>query len=252
MNDILRLVKRTVLDPAGTAAELAAPGAGNTAPLAVYFVYCAVYSLFLYLKPADFPSDLAEISREFSAWPYYRLLAARAAADLAFTACLCAFFSGTARFLAGGRLALKFLSGCALCAAGAAAAFAFKDSAAASFALLAAAAAAAFLSVRKDPAGTAAFFRFSLLASCAHLACLPLSFLAAGLRSEPLFLAAEFAGAVWLLVLTVKAAGALFGGAAARSVLALLFSSAASAAVFYLLKNLGAIPGGMFRFMLFM
>ncbi|MFA6434651.1 MAG: hypothetical protein WCW52_08145 [Elusimicrobiales bacterium] len=246
------LAKRTITDPAGAAGEFMAPGAGSGGPLAVYLAYCAAYALFLYIKPADFPSEFSEAAGEFSGKPYIWLFAVQAFFELAFTAAFCALFAAFAGFLKEGRPAFKFLSGCAACGAYAAAAFYSRTEPKFAPPLLAAAGAAAYAGVRAARPAAAAFFRFSLAVNAAMLLCLPVYALAAALRSETLYTAAEAAGGLWLIVLTVKASKAVFGGTTARAALTLLFSMLTAVFSFYMLKNLDLIPAEIFRFMMFM
>ena len=84
------------------------------------------------------------------------------------------------------------------------------------------------------------------------LICLPAYILAAALRSETLYTAAEAVSGIWLAILTVKAGKAIFGGTTARAALALVFSMIAAVTSFYILKNLGLIPPSIFRFLMFM
>ena len=81
---------------------------------------------------------------------------------------------------------------------------------------------------------------------------LPVVALATALRNEPLFTAAECAGGLWMMILTIKAARTFFGGTTARLTPALLFALLAAMSSFYILKNLGVIPPAIFRFIMFM
>ncbi|MEI7481281.1 MAG: hypothetical protein WCK75_02915 [Elusimicrobiota bacterium] len=246
------MAKKTLTDPAGAAADFMAPGAGFGDPLAVYFAYCAAYALLLYIKPVDFPSDFSETAREFSGKSYAWLLAVHSFLDLAFSCTLCAIFATFAGFMKDGRLIFRLLCGCAVCGAYAAAAFYYKAEPLFALPFLTAAGAAAYAGVRAKTKEALAFFRFSLVANAAMLICLPASLLAAITRNETLYTAAEFAGGIWLMVLIIKAAKAIFGGTTVRSTLTLLFSMTAAVLSFYTLKNLGIIPSSVFRFMMFM
>ncbi len=106
--------------------------------------------------------------------------------------------------------------------------------------------------VARSAQDTLAFFRFTLASGAAGLICLPACFLAVRIGSEQLFIVATLAAALWTMVLTIKAARFLFGGTAVRAALAMLFAAAAVIISFYILRNLGAIPAEIFRFMLFM
>ena len=249
---ILPMTKKVLTDPAGAAGDFAAPGAGSGGPLAVYFIYCAAYALFLYMKPAGFPAEFSEAAREFSGSSYPWLFSVLASFELAFTAVFCVFFAVIAGFLREGRLALKFLSGCAACGSYAAAAFYFKAEPLFSLFFPAAAGTAAYAGVRAKKASTAAFFRFSLTVNAAILLCLPVYALATALRNETFYTAAEAAGGIWMAVLTIKAARTLFGVTTVRAALALVFSLIAAICSFYMLKNLGLIPSAVFRFLLYM
>lgn len=248
----LLLAKKTILRPGETAADFMEPGAGSGGPLCVFLVCCAAGALFLYLKPVDFPADFSETAGEFAGRPWLWFFFTHTSLELAFTAAFCAFFPAFAALLHGGRPALKFLSGFAACGAYAAAAFYFKAEPLFALPFLAAAGAAAYAGIRAQKTAAAAFFRFSLAANAALLLCLPVSVIGTALRSETLFTAAEAAGGIWLMVMTIKAARAIFGATAARASLALMFSMAASVLSFYILKNIGLIPPAIFRFMMFM
>jgi len=150
------------------------------------------------------------------------------------------------------RLALSILSAFAACGALAAAAILFRNSPAASLALLLALTAASWRPAAAAGPRAAAFFRFALAVSAAELICLPAAFLAAGLRSEELFITAALLSAVWTLYLTAAAARSLFGGTAVRAALALLLSAAAAGLSLYALKNIGVLPPEIFRFAMFM
>lgn len=250
--NILLMTKKILIDPAGAAVDFMTPGAGYGGPLTVYFIYCAGYALFLYIKPANFPADFSEAALEFSGKPYAWIFAVQAFLDLAFNCVFCALFAAFAAFLRDGRLAFRFLTGCAACGAYAAAAFYFKSEPLFALPFLVAAVAAAYAGVRAKKTATAAFFRFSLAVSAAMLLCLPASSLAVALHNEALFTAVEYAGGIWMLVLTIKAAKAVFGVSTARVTLALLFSMIAAVSTFYILKNLGIIPSSFFRFIMFM
>ena len=252
ISNIFTLAKKTVLDPAGTAVDFTAPGAGLGGPLAIYLVYCAAYALFIYIKPIDFPADFSETAREFSGKPYVWLFSVQAFFELAFTGAFCALFAAFAGFLKNGRLAFKFLSGVAICGVYAAAALYFKTEPLFTLLLLAPAGAAAYAGFRAKKTITAAFFRFSLAVNAAMILCLPASALAAALRNEKLYITVEAAGGIWLTILTIKAAKAVFGGTTVRVVLALLFSMVSAVFSFYMLKNIGLIPPAIFRFMMFM
>jgi hypothetical protein len=229
-----------------------AEGSGFGGPLAVYFGYCAAYALFLYMKPVDFPADFSETAREFSGRSYAWLFAVQASFGLAFDGAFCVLFAAFAGFIKNGRLALKFLSGCAICGVYAAAALYFKAEPIFALPFLAAAVAATYAGIRASRSATTAFFRFSLTVNSALLICLPVSVLAAVLRNETLFTAVETAGGIWMMVLTIKAAKAIFGPTTVRAALALAFSMIAAIFSFYILKNLGIIPHAVFRFMMFM
>ena len=252
LKDIFLMAKRTVSDPAGMALEFMTPGAGFGGPLAIYLTYCAAYTFFLYIKPTSFPADFSETALEFSGKPYAWLFTVQASFELAFNGAFCVLFAAFTGFLKDGRLAFKFLAGCAACGAYAAAAFYFKAEPLFALPFLAVAGIAAYAGVRTQGTATAAFFRFALAVNTTMLLCLPVSALAAVLRNEPLYAAVEYAGAIWMMVLTMKAAKAVFGGATARAALALLFSIITAITSFYILKSLGVIPPAIFRFMMFM
>jgi len=250
--NILLMAKKTLTDPAGAAADFMAPGTGFGGPLAVYFAYCAAYALFLYIKPIDFPADFSETAGEFSGKSYAWLLTVHSFLDLTFSCALCALFAAFAGFMKDGRLIFRLLCGCAACGAYAAAAFYYKAEPLFVLPFLAAAGAAAYAGVRAKKTETFAFFRFSLAVNAAMLICLPASLLAAVMRNETLYTAAESAGGIWLMVLIIKAAKTIFGGTMVRLTLTLLFSMAAAVLSFYALKNIGIIPSSVFRFMMFM
>ncbi len=264
IKDIFMLARKTLLDPAGAAAEFSAPGAGSGGPLTIYLASCAAYALLLYTKPAAFPADLAEAAAEFSGWSYARLLIVHTGSELVFTAAFCAAFTGFSGFMTGNRqdggglirgerrLIFSFLSGCAACVIYAAAAFYFKRSPLLALPFLFIALAAGYRAVRHRTRTALAFFRFTLAAGAAELICLPACFLAVHFRSEQLFIVTALAAALWTMALTIKAAKFLFGGTAVRAALAMLFAAAAVIISFYILKNLGAIPAEIFRFIMFM
>ncbi|HBB66578.1 MAG: hypothetical protein A2X28_05300 [Elusimicrobia bacterium GWA2_56_46] len=252
LKDIFLLARKTVLDPSGAAADLLAPGAGLGGPLAIYLVYCAAYALFLYMKPADFPAELAQAGLEFSGRSYAWFFSVLTASELVFTGVFCAVFSAFSGLMKDGRLAFRFFLGCLICGSCAAAAFHFRSAPLFSLPFLAAVIAAAGAGVYAQKAAAAAFFRFSLSCNAVVLICLPVSFLAAALRSETLYLAAEAAAGLWLTVLVIKAAKILFGGTIARIAPVLLFSFLTSILSFYVLRNLGVITPEIFKFMLFM
>jgi hypothetical protein len=264
LNDIFLLAKKTVTDPAGAAAGLSAPGAGSGGPLVIYLASCAAYALLLYTKPSGFPADLAEAAAEFSGRSYAWLLTVHTCSGLAFTAAFCAafaFFSGFmtgtrqegSRLIPGGRILIfRFMSGCAACGIYAAAAFYFKRSPLLALPFLLIALAAGGIAVSRSARPALAFFRFTLAAGAAELICLPACFLAVRLRSEQLFIVTALAGALWTMVLSIKAAKFLFGGTAVRAALSMLFAAAAVMISFYILKNIGVIPAGIFRFLMFM
>ncbi len=249
---VLLLAKKVLTDPAGAAADFMTPGAGFGGPLAVYFVYCAAYALFLYIKPTDFPAEFSETAGEFSGKSYAWLLGVHSFLDLAFSCALCALFAAFAGFINKGRLIFRLLCGCAACGAYAAAAFYYKAEPVYALPFLAATGVAAYAGIRAKKTGALAFLRFSLAANAAMVICLPASLLAAFTRNETLYTAAEFAGGIWLMVLIIKAAKTIFGGTMVRSTLTLLFSMIAAVLSFYMLKNLGIIPSSVFRFMMFM
>ena len=252
LKDIFLMAKRTVSDPAGMALEFMTPGAGFGGPLAIYLTYCAAYTFFLYIKPTSFPADFSETALEFSGKPYAWLFTVQASFELAFNGAFCVLFAAFTGFLKDGRLAFKFLAGCAACGAYAAAAFYYKAEPVYALPFLAATGVAAYAGIRAKKTGALAFLRFSLAANAAMVICLPASLLAAFTRNETLYTTAEFAGGIWLMVLIIKAAKTIFGGTMVRSTLTLLFSMIAAVLSFYMLKNLGIIPSSVFRFMMFM
>jgi len=252
LKEIFFLAKKTVLDPSGAAADFMAPGAGLGGPLAVYLVYCAVYALFLYVKPVGFPAEFSQAGLEFSGRSYAWFFALLTVSELIFTGVFCAVFAAFSNLMKDGRPAFRFFLGCLICGIYAAAAFYFRSAPLFSLPFLAAAIAAAGAGVRAQKAAAAAFLKFSLSCNAVILICLPVSFLAAALRSETLYLAAETAAGLWLTVLVIKAAKTVFGGTIARTAPVLLFSFLISVLSFYILKNLGVIPPEIFKFMLFM
>jgi len=252
LKEILLLVKKTLTEPSAAAADFMSQGKGFGGPMSVYFAYCAAYALFIYFKPADFPADFSETAREFSGRSYLWLFSVQAFFELAFTVIFCALFPVFAGFFKEGRLAYKFLSSLAVCCAYAAASFYFRAEPLFTLPFLAAACAAAYAGARRKKNAAQALFRFSLTVNAAVIFCLPAYILAAILRSETFYTAAQALSGIWLTILTIKAARTLFGGTAARSALALIFSMTAAVSSFYILKNLGLVPPSIFRFMMFM
>jgi len=247
LKEILSLSKGLLADPEPQMRKIFDGKTSAAAPAAIYLVYIAAYSLFLSVKPPDFPAEFDQLGlgTKSAAFYFFTHICGGTALEAA-TAALLLYFLRTFREGVIFFKALGWTLGMLACA------WAVSYANSALFSLILSAAAVFFIIViiRRERTVYWTFFQTALAVNLAAAVLLPLDFVSVRMRSENLYIIAEIASGLWMLVLFTKAARIFTGTSVPKAVIALAAGCAAVLLLLHLIHAAGVISGDVYATLL--
>lgn len=227
--ETLSFSKGLITEPEARFRELAAGGTRAAVPAAIYLLAVLLGALFMTIRPADFPAELAPLALPDKGYAFY--FSVELFWGTLFAAVSSALLLFFLRFFSTGKFFPRALVSAAAIALLGGAAF----RAAQPPLFLALAAGIAFFIagvIRREKGVWPRFFLATLAINLAAVFVFPFELAASLLRSENLLIAAEAAAGLWSLLLVIKLAKAFTGAPIPKAVLA-LFMAFASALLFF-------------------
>ncbi|PIS46635.1 MAG: hypothetical protein COT17_07600 [Elusimicrobia bacterium CG08_land_8_20_14_0_20_51_18] len=243
----LDIFKKAITNPGKLILE--APKTDWTAFLPVYFAFAAAESVLRIFAPPDFPEELSREALQLSEHGflyYFSVSSAFNVLNIFFFSVFFLFFLRPA-----GRSGLKTAGAVFLSAAAAVMAHELKSSILPGLFLSGIFWAAGFLIFKKNREEAALLAKVLVSLSSINLLFFPLALAALKAGSKNLYLFAELAAALWILVVFVNLSRERFEASVPRVVAAFILSSFNVILIFYLLKCSGLISSEIFRIIAF-
>lgn len=243
LNETLSFSKGLIAEPGTRFRELASGGTKAAVPAVIYLLALLLGALFMKIKPADFPAELATLGLPDRNYVFY--LSIELFWGTLFSAVSSALLLFFLRFFAGDRFIIKaLLSAAAIALLGGAAFSAGRPP----LFLALAGGLAVFTAgvIRSEKTVWPRFFLAALAVNLVAVLIFPAELAAALAGSEDLFITVEAAAGLWTLLLVVKMAGAFTGTAIPKAVLALFMAFAVSLLFFVSLYAGGLVKREIF------
>lgn len=239
IKETLSFSKGLITEPENRFRELAGGVTKAAVPAVIYLLALLLGALFMKIKPADFPAELAPLGLPDRSYAFY--LSIELFWGTLFSAVSSALLLFFLRFFGTGKVFLKALLSAAAITLPGGAAF----SAGQPPLFLALAGGLAIFTagvIRREKAVWPRFFLAALAVNLAAVLVFPAELAAALAGSEDFFITVEAAAGLWTLLLVIKLSRAFTGTAIPKAVLALFMAFAAA-----LLFFVSLYAGGLVR-----